>query len=153
MEKQREAFEKWAKSEYPNNPHLHFEWTAQYSHYVLDEVQFAFEAWQAAQADTLELARIGLRDWETPENRYKALRAIDAALAMPEDGPAPSVPDGPLVDEGSKAGHSAPEGWQLVPIDPTPEMVLSARMHHEGHPYLPVSVYRAMLAAAPEVKS
>jgi len=31
--------------------------------------------------EVLKKAYIGLRDWETPENRYAALRAIDAALA------------------------------------------------------------------------
>ena len=41
------------------------------------------------------------------------------------------------------------EGWVLVPKEPTDAMIASAREHHEGEAYLPVSLYRAMLAAAP----
>jgi len=37
----------------------------------------------------------------------------------------------------------------LVPKEPTDAMIASAREHHEGEAYLPVSLYRAMLAAAP----
>lgn len=47
---------------------------------------------------------------------------------------------------------TAPPGYVLVPVEPTPEMVASAREHHEGSPYLPIGLYRAMIAAAPEVK-
>ncbi len=43
-----------------------------------------------------------------------------------------------------------PEGWQLVPKEPTEEMVLAARDSHEGDAYLPSSLYVAMLAAAPK---
>lgn len=42
--------------------------------------------------------------------------------------------------------------YKLVPLEPTPEMVEAAREHHEGEAYLPVSVYKAMLAAAPAVQ-
>ena len=44
---------------------------------------------------------------------------------------------------------TAPPGYVLVPVEPTPEMLRAAREHHEGEAYLPVSLYRAMLAAAP----
>ena len=47
---------------------------------------------------------------------------------------------------------TAPPGWRLVPIEPTPKMVEAAREHHEGEAYLPFSLYKAMIAAAPEVK-
>ncbi|WP_145525871.1 hypothetical protein [Yersinia rohdei] len=43
-----------------------------------------------------------------------------------------------------------PEGWKLVPIELTAEMAQAAREAHEGESYLPYSIYRAMLAAAPE---
>jgi len=39
---------------------------------------------------------------------------------------------------------------KLVPVEPTPEMVEAAREHHEGEAYLPVSLYKAMFAAAPQ---
>ncbi|OJC57057.1 hypothetical protein AXW37_12310 [Yersinia ruckeri] len=43
-----------------------------------------------------------------------------------------------------------PEGWKLVPIELTAEMAQAAREAHEGESYLPYSIYRAMIAAAPE---
>ncbi|EON3359560.1 hypothetical protein ACNHFS_004604 [Yersinia enterocolitica] len=43
-----------------------------------------------------------------------------------------------------------PEGWKLVPIELTAEMAQAAKEAHEGESYLPYSIYRAMLAAAPE---
>lgn len=39
--------------------------------------------------------------------------------------------------------------YKLVPVEPTMEMIEAARKHHEGEAYLPVSLYKAMLAAAP----
>ncbi|QKJ12225.1 hypothetical protein HRD68_16700 [Yersinia massiliensis] len=43
-----------------------------------------------------------------------------------------------------------PEGWKLVPIELTAEMAQAAREAHEGDSYLSYTIYRAMLAAAPE---
>lgn len=40
----------------------------------------------------------------------------------------------------------------LVPMEPTADMVEAARENHEGEPYLPVSLYKAMIAAAPAVQ-
>ena len=45
---QREAFEKWAKSEFPNHSEMYFEWCEEHQHYAIDEVDFAWQAWQAA---------------------------------------------------------------------------------------------------------
>ncbi len=45
---------------------------------------------------------------------------------------------------------SVPEGWQIVPAEPTDQMILAARVHHEGDAYLPCSLYAAMLKAAPK---
>ena len=42
-----------------------------------------------------------------------------------------------------------PDGWKLVPIEPTAEMAQAARDCHESESFLPYSIYRAMLAAAP----
>ena len=57
---------------------------------------------------------------------------------------------------------SVPEGWKLVPIEPTPEMMLVAQKANHDHgdheEWLEYDgedvkrVYRAMLAAAPEAK-
>lgn len=43
-----------------------------------------------------------------------------------------------------------PEGWLMVPKELTAEMAEAARKAHEGEFYLPFSIYRAMLAAAPK---
>lgn len=40
-------------------------------------------------------------------------------------------------------------GLVMVPREPTPEMVVAARLDHEGEAYLPYSLYASMLAAAP----
>ena len=41
---------------------------------------------------------------------------------------------------------------KLVPLEPTEAMIEAARDQHEGEPYLPASLYKAMLAAAPAVQ-
>lgn len=43
-----------------------------------------------------------------------------------------------------------PEGYSVVPNEPTGDMIEEARDCHEGNHYLPYSLYRAMLAAAPK---
>src|SRR3990172_3934865 len=40
--------------------------------------------------------------------------------------------------------------WKFVPETPTDEMVKAAGECHEGEAYLPYSLYKAMLAAAPQ---
>lgn len=51
----------------------------------------------------------------------------------------------------TSAGNSPviPDGWMMVPIEPTAEMAQAARDCHEGESFLPYSIYRAMLAVAP----
>ncbi|HHL2633000.1 TPA: hypothetical protein ACQ340_002730 [Yersinia enterocolitica] len=56
----------------------------------------------------------------------------------------------PLYDEPQLNSPEIPEGWKLVPIELTAEMAQAAGEAHEGESYLPYSIYRAMLAAAPE---
>ena len=63
---------------------------------------------------------------------------------------------------GAQPVPSIPEGWKLVPIEPTPEMMLVAQKadhdHLEHEEWLEYDgedvkrVYRAMLAATPEAK-
>ena len=85
---------------------------------------------------------------ESEEEKQNELLARIIALeekidAMPQcTQPAPSVP----------------EGWKLVPIEPTDEMInkviderLAALVSGKDHSML--DIYRAMLAAAPEAKS
>ncbi|HDL7425684.1 TPA: hypothetical protein PXN54_004492 [Yersinia enterocolitica] len=56
----------------------------------------------------------------------------------------------PLYDAPQLNYPEIPEGWKLVPIELTAEMAQAAGDAHEGESYLPYSIYRAMLAAAPE---
>ena len=46
---------------------------------------------------------------------------------------------------------TAPPGWKLVPVEPTPRMSAAGFCADEGHD--PAGVYRAMIAAAPEPKA
>ena len=44
-----------------------------------------------------------------------------------------------------------PNGWKLVPVEPTEEMLWVAARHYESNEYTGVrSTYKAMLAAAPQ---
>lgn len=57
-------------------------------------------------------------------------------------------------DQGSSVvgarGQSVPEGWKLVPIEPTPEMIRQGRPENSIHGLaLAEATYHAMLAAAP----
>lgn len=51
-----------------------------------------------------------------------------------------------------QAAQSVP-GFVLVPVEPTPGMIAAARDHHEGEPYLPRSLYKAMIEKAQEKKN
>ena len=42
--------------------------------------------------------------------------------------------------------------YKLVPVEPTEAMIDAAREAHEGEAYLPVSLYKAMLAESPDVQ-
>ena len=64
----------------------------------------------------------------------------------------------PLPDlPGAHPAPSIPEGWKLVPIEPTYEMLEAGEgalvpTHTDTPVSVPDDVYRAMLAAAPEAK-
>ncbi|MGH1529988.1 hypothetical protein [Yersinia proxima] len=60
------------------------------------------------------------------------------------------LPVSPLYTTPQLNSPEIPEGWKLVPIELTAEMAQAAKEAHEGESYLPYSIYRAMLAAAPE---
>ena len=54
--------------------------------------------------------------------------------------------------EECKPEFKVHDGWKLVPVEPNHGMIVAAASEHEGDFYLPVSLYKAMLAAAPEYK-
>jgi hypothetical protein len=77
-------------------------------------------------------------DWPEYEPTW---RAIEARVTGAQAQPAPSAPD----------------GWKLVPIEPTYEMLEAGEgalvpTHTDTPVSVPDDVYRAMLAAAPEAK-
>jgi hypothetical protein len=54
---------------------------------------------------------------------------------------------------GAQPAPSVPEGWKLVPIEPTPTMITAAlESSHAINAHRAEHCYRAMLAAAPEAK-
>lgn len=44
--------------------------------------------------------------------------------------------------------QAVPDGFVLVPREPTDKMIMAAHEHHEGEAYLPHSLYTAMIEAA-----
>ena len=54
--------------------------------------------------------------------------------------------------EGCNPGFKVPDGWKLVPIEPTCYQVLAGRNSDSMDDEPCVPVYLAMLAAAPEYK-
>ena len=55
-----------------------------------------------------------------------------------------------LMPEGGDVPKAAPEGWQLVPVEPTEDMRLAMATHGVKHLEWAGDVYAAMLAAAPK---
>jgi len=54
---------------------------------------------------------------------------------------------------GAQPAPSVPEGWKLVPIEPTPTMITAAlESSHAINAHRAEHCYRAMLAATPEAK-
>lgn len=79
-----------------------------------------------------------IEDSSVIEEIYAVIRREEAALSAAEPQPAP------------------PEGWQLVPVEPTEEMVKAGRKEaadcddtYGSSLFSAAEIYRAMLAAAP----
>lgn len=112
------------------------------------------------------------------EDEQKTLAALKMALAVLDVKPFAAIGDEMLEEmrNGRKTGRiwglsemcgsepesldalyvyttppapRAPDGWKLVPLEPHWSMIDAAIKHHEGEAFLPVSLYKAMLAAAP----
>lgn len=98
-----------------------------------DKAREAFEAHMKGDWRGRESAA-----WRNPDGSYiyteSEWRAFQAALQW-------------------AASQQAAEGWKLVPVEPTREMILAAlesdRVDWIGHYNLPNSIYAAMIAAAP----
>ncbi|EQA7425377.1 hypothetical protein ACX6VP_004589 [Yersinia enterocolitica] len=104
------------------------------------------------RSEQMELARIALAAKRAEpvgyleQNCLDYLRSGSDADIWPEGG----AGDIPVYLAPQLNSPEIPEGWKLVPIELTAEMAQAAGEAHEGESYLPYSIYRAMLAAAPE---
>ena len=146
-DKMREAFEDWYRSvhdpvDVPSFGHASGEYTDGY-------IQVAYLAWQAALAQQGEQEPMG----------YAVI--VDGEGEEIGFGPSP-LPDDPSIYLLYTRPQPAtiPEGWVLVPVDPTTEMLQAA--FNASVPAVWVdsisgqqavcdaAKYRAMLAAAPE---
>ena len=115
-----------------------------------------------------QAAEMALEAWDDPQGMPKLCKALDKlreALAQPEQEPAgvvvaavKAISDAAMIkwtsDYRPKVGDliyttpaPIPEGWQLVPIEPTEEMINAADKHE--HRFSDI-IYCAMLAAAPK---
>ncbi|WP_145522493.1 hypothetical protein [Yersinia bercovieri] len=100
-----------------------------------------------SHAESAALARIALAAkraepvaWEVKGYLCHSKEKADSYIGEPV----------PLYEAPQLNSPEIPEGWKLVPIELTAEMAQAAGEAHEGESYLPYSIYRAMLAAAPE---
>ena len=87
-------------------------------------VEQALEALNASKPHNSDIAE----DWSS---HIAARRALRAALEQPQDHPEQHL-------------DMVPEGWKLVPVEPTTKMIDAARSQSS----FPAGVWRAMLAAA-----
>ena len=95
-------------------------------------------AYLRAQADAQPVAKI------------ERVAAGAIALFAPDGGPF-NMSQYVGVALYAHAAPAVPAGWKLMPVEPTREMIFAAQQYHEGEAYLPFSLYKAMLAAAPAV--
>jgi len=125
-----------------------------------------WEAWQARAA--IEAERQAMRDPVEADTEDLIKRLLDAQqdinLAANEHMSQPLCDASALIDEIeqvlrrlSTRPQQIPEGWQLVPKEPTEEMMRSAYniVESEGlvtTTWLRRTIYQAMLAAAPSPK-
>ncbi|HGM5054067.1 TPA: hypothetical protein ACKP2K_001533 [Serratia marcescens] len=89
--------------------------------YKFSGVQMAFSAWSACRAAMLE-------------NIDKPAPQLDSVVTR-------------HADQSVSSGYKLPDGWKLVPVEPTEGMLAAAYRNGEAYS---AKAYRAMLAAAPE---
>ena len=113
----------------------------------MDKIQRATEIHRSMTPHQMALRIVELEDiaeivGQSASERSKRITELQDALE--------------LAEEAVRAKHvsSAPDGWQLVPVEPTPEMTQAAC----DAEYLPLpmwgrmsNIYKEMLAAAPKL--
>lgn len=131
-EKMKAAFDAWGVERSKKIATLGVPTPYEYAEWTLDYLRSQQEPVAAEGYDMIDrFLRNNLHDEDYAE--YSA--ALDACYAHP-------IPSAPAV----------PEGWKLVPVEPTKAMVDAACEKH-GYPcgdrYIYAKGYRSMLAAAP----
>lgn len=101
-----------------------------------------------------KLSKADQKAWKEHVQAYaRAIEAAVLAKLAQKAAPVPAVPDH-FVD----VNKMVPKGWKLVPVEPTPEMLMAMRVRPDfcGQHIIKHSVdklpeaYAAMLAAAPK---
>lgn len=80
--------------------------------------------------------------------QHRAKTELERLLAAAQQNEPQNIPEN-IPAQPVSGPYKFPQCWKLVPIEPTAEMAQAARDCHEGESFLPYSIYRAMLAAAP----
>ena len=112
----------------------------------MDKIQRATEIHRSMTPRQMALRIVELEDiaeivGQSASERSKRITELQDALELAEEVVrAKHFPD---------VGNMIPEGWQLVPVEPTDEMVKAAT--HESVGFGTRAKYRAMLAAAPKL--
>lgn len=83
-------------------------------------------------------------DWNTHRNVATVNMRHDLVVSEMKDGDE-------LFTRPAPAADLVPEGWKMVPVEPTEEMIAAGDQFMDGLSSLG-NAYYAMLAAAPEVE-
>ena len=112
----------------------------------MDKIQRATEIHRSMTPHQMALRIVELEDiaeivGQSASERAKRITELQDALELAEEAVrAKHSPDD---------GKMVPEGWQLVPVEPTIEMVQAAT--HSAVGFGTRAAYQAMLAAAPKL--
>ena len=112
----------------------------------MDKIQRATEIHRSMTPHQMALRIVELEDiaeivGQSASERSKRITELQDALELAEEAVrAKHFPD---------AAKMAPDGWQLVPVEPTIEMVTAAT--HSSVGFGTRAAYQAMLAAAPKL--
>lgn len=108
-------------------------------------VEIAIATLRAAITKAQKIKPVACVDTRTEFSNYTTIQTDDLYISNYE----------PLGENGLVLGAqlylapqpAIPAGWQLVPVEPTPEMISAADRHEHRHSDI---IYRSMLDAAPK---
>ena len=85
----------------------------------------------------------------TPEQMRELADELDMYVGSPTRASYYPSPVLRAADFLRQCAEQRPDGWRLVPVEPTPEMLGAGSYAVDLHSHSPIGVYAAMLAAAP----